>query len=147
MNDLELAKEELKKEGCTFAAAKDGEVISSEKRGIVPLLDMLDSVREGKGVSYAGWSCADKVAGKAPAMIYVLLGVSEVYARVMTRDAARILESARIGCTYDALADKIINRAGTDICPMEKTVLGIGDPEEAVSAIRAKLADMNILID
>ena len=43
--------------------------------------------------------------------------------------------------------EKIINRAGTDICPMEKTVLGIGDPEEAVSAIRAKLADMNILID
>lgn len=142
MNDLELAKEELKKEGCTFAAAKDGEVISSEKRGVVPLIEMLDS-----GHDHSGFSCADKVCGKAPALIYVLLGVSEVYARVMTRDAARILESAGIGCTYDALADKIINRAGTDICPMEKTVLGIGDPEEAVSAIRAKLADMNILID
>ena len=142
MNDLELAKEELKKEGCTFAAAKDGEVISSEKRGVVPLLEMLDSVHEGKGVSYAGWSCADKVAGKAPAIIYVLLGVKEVYARVMTREAMRILGSAGISFTCDISAETIQNRQGTGMCPMEDAVSGIEDPEAAVPAIKARLAEL-----
>ena len=137
MSDIELAKEALEKEGRTFAAVKDGKVISSVKRGVVPLLEMLDSAQ-----SYAGWSCADKVAGKAPAMIYVLLGVKEVYARVMTREAMRILGSAGISFTYDIPADTIQNRQGTGMCPMEDTVSGIEDPEAAVPAIRARLAEL-----
>lgn len=140
MSDLKLAKEKLNEEGVTFAAAKDGKVISSEKRGVVPLIEMLDS-----GLDYSGFSCADRVCGKAPALIYVLLGVKEVYACVMTHDAMQILEEAGISAAYGTAADKIINRAGTDICPMEKTVLEIIDPKEAVKAIRIKLSEMGIL--
>ena len=139
MTDLELAKNRLMEGGCTFAACKDGEIISSEKRGIVPLLDIYESGRD-----LAGFSCADKVTGKAPALIYVLLGASCVYGHVMTRDAVRIMEDAGIVVSYDISADKIINRAGTDICPMEKAVADTDDPLEAVSAVRAKLTEMGI---
>lgn len=141
MTDLELAKEKLSEEGCTFAAARDGKLISSEKRGVVPLIEMLDS-----GNDCSGWTCADKVCGKAPAMIYVLLKVKEVFAGVMTYEAAEILTGAGIICSCGIQTDKIIRRDGKDICPMEKAVKDMETPEEAVSAVRAKLDEMGIRI-
>lgn len=138
ITDIELAKEKLSQKGCTFAAAKDGELISSDKRGVAPLLDMLDSGRD-----HSGWSCADKVCGRAPALLYVLLGVKEVYSHVMTGAAFSILEKSGIQASFDISADIIMNRAGTDICPMEKAAAGIDDPEEAASAVRAEFAKLN----
>ena len=62
MTDLMLAKEELSRH--TLALAKDGEVITSDKRGVAPMVDFL---REGK--SFSGFFAADKVIGKAAAGI------------------------------------------------------------------------------
>ena len=133
MSDLDLAKEKLSEPGCTFAAAKDGKVISSEKRGILPLVELYE-----KG-DLNGWSCADKVCGKAPACVYVQLRVKEVYSHVMTYTARDILEKAGISCTFDVPAEKIMNREGTDICPMEKLAAGISDPSEAAEALRKRV--------
>ena len=136
MTDIELAKETLNSRDLTFAAAKDGAVISSAERGISPVLDLLDRFACGNGM--AGWSVADKVVGKAPAMIYSLLKPSEVYGHVMTKDAERILAQAGIKCSFDAEAEKIINRAGTDICPMEKLVADVDDPAAAVERLMSR---------
>ena len=75
-------------------------------------------------------------------MLYVLLGVKEVYTHVITKDAENVLSDAGIKYTYDVETDKIMNRDGTDICPMEKAVAGLDAPEEALSAIRAKLKEI-----
>lgn len=143
MDDLSLAKEKLNEEGCTFAAARDGQVISSEKCGILPLLDLLDGKAMtgdmpdgGDAPVLNGWAVADKVVGKAPAMLYVLLGPASVYAHVMTIDAEKVLGNAGIRFCSDVETEKIINRRGTDICPMEKAVSGTDDPEEALEAVR-----------
>lgn len=135
MTDIESAAEKLNNSQVTFAAAKDGVLITSEKRGIRPLLELYT-----EGTDMTGWSCADKVVGKAPAMMYVLLGVSEVFAPVMTKTAKAIMENAGIKCTSDTLTDVIIRRDGKDICPMEKAVKDIDDPEEAVTAIQKTAA-------
>lgn len=133
ISDLELAKEKLSEPGCTFAAAKNGKVISSDKRGILPLIELYE-----KG-DLAGWSCADKVCGKAPACVYIQLRVKEVYSRVMTYTARDLMENAGISCSSDIPAEKIINREGTDICPMEKLAAGFSDPYEAAEALRKRV--------
>ena len=137
MTDIDLAREKLREDGITFAAAKDGEVIASEERGIKPILDLYT-----EGFDMTGYHCADKVVGKAPAMLYVLLGVSEVYAHVMTKTARDILVNAGIGLSFETLTDVILRRDGKDLCPMEKAVKDIDDPEDAAAAVRLALAEL-----
>ena len=50
-------------------------IITSNKRGVKALLDLLDSK-----VDFSGSVVADRVVGKAAAMIYVLLGIKGIYA-------------------------------------------------------------------
>ena len=162
-SDLELAKEELARPGVTFAVALGGVVASSEERGVRPLLAFFDDTRSaakddarsaakedscpgtatehysGRGI-LSGATCADKVVGKAPALLYVLLGVKHVYARVTTRDAVRILNGAGIKFDFDNCEDAIMNDEKTDTCPMEKLVADTDDPGEALRLIFDKVS-------
>lgn len=97
-----------------------------------------------EGADTAGFSAADKVVGKATAFLYVLLGVKEVFAQVMSVSAAQVLEEHGIPARQDQLVSNIINRTKTGICPFEEAVLEIHEPEEALAAIRAKMVQMQI---
>lgn len=43
---------------------------------------------------------------------------------------------------YEVLTDKITNRQGADVCPMEQTVEGIEEAQECYEAILKKIASM-----
>ncbi len=51
-------------------------------------------------------------------------------------------EKNGISYEYEVLTGKIINGAGTDVCPMGKTVENISDAEEAYNALKEKLFAM-----
>ncbi|MBQ8782496.1 MAG: DUF1893 domain-containing protein [Clostridia bacterium] len=136
MNDLIKAKELLKGD-CTCVLCKGESVVTSDERGVLPLVKWID---EGK--SFVGYSVADKVVGKAAALLYVTLGVKTVYAPVISKGAAKVLEKYCIEYWYDTLADAIINRKGDGFCPMETAVKEIDTPEEALVAIKNKLKEM-----
>ncbi|HIZ02666.1 MAG TPA: DUF1893 domain-containing protein [Candidatus Borkfalkia avistercoris] len=135
MTDLERAKASLA--GHTIALCKGEEVITSDLRGISP---MLAFIKENKDLS--GWSAADVIVGKAAALLFVYAGVKAVYAGVLSSEGARTLESYGVSYEYGTRAQNIVNRAGNDVCPMEKTVLCISDPAEAVRALERKLAEL-----
>ena len=65
MTDLELAKRNLA--GHTICLCKDGKLLTSDKRGISPMMDFIE---EGRDVT--GYSVADKIVGKAAAFLFVL---------------------------------------------------------------------------
>lgn len=138
MNDLQKAKELLTEENDTLVLLCGDEIITSKERGIKPLLNLYDS-----GKSLCGFSAADKVVGKAAAMLYILLTIKALHATVISRGAAEILSSHGVAFTYDILAEKIINRSGTGFCPMESAVEAIDDPAEAPEAIRKKLQELS----
>ena len=75
-------------------------------------------------------------------MLLILSGVKEVYGLVMSKSAVTLLEERGIPYGYDRLEDVILNIAGDDMCPMEKTVLNIDTPEEAFEALDAKLKSL-----
>lgn len=140
MNDLQKAKKLLTEENNTLVLLCGDEIITSKERGIKPLLNLYDS-----GKSLCGFSAADKVVGKAAAMLYVLLKIKVLHATVISRGAAEILSSHGVAFSYDILAEKIINRSGTGFCPMEGAVETIDDPAEAPEAIRKKLQELRNL--
>lgn len=131
MTDLQKAKNELN--GHTIALVKGETVFTSRARGVAPMLEFLD-----KGEDLEGFSVADKVVGKAAAMLFVRAGVAAVYAETLSKSGAEYLTKRNVMYEFGTLTDKIINRDGTDVCPMEKAVLSIDDEFEGERAIREK---------
>ena len=138
MSDLELAKEKLSQENHTCVLCLNGNFAVSDHRGVKPLLIWLENPVLGNG-----FCAADKVVGKATAYLYALLGAKAVYANIMSRSALVVLESAGIQATYATLVPYIINRTGDGMCPMESATLEVHTPEEALAAVKKKLAELD----
>ena len=75
MNDLQQARTALAQDGYTCVLCHGSEILTDSRRGVKPLLELLES-----GSDYTGFSAADKVVGKAAAHLYCLLGISAIYA-------------------------------------------------------------------
>lgn len=137
-DDAELARATLlSTEGATCVAVRNGEIEITRERGVKPLLQWISERR-----SFEGWSVADKVVGKAPALLYVQLKPAAVYATAMSEAAHDILLANGIACGCEDLVPFIVNRAGDGQCPMDACVAGISDPREAERAIRECVCQM-----
>lgn len=121
----------------TCVLCQEDAVYTATERGVKPLLDWVNA-----GLSLSGFSAADRVVGRGAAFLYCLLDVKEVYARVMSRPAAAVLEACGIAVHTDNLVKGIINRRGTGPCPFEDAVMGIEDAHAALAAIRSKMVQM-----
>ena len=133
--DLDAARIILCEKSATCVFKKDNDEIVLFERGIKPLINLIDS-----GKSFKGYSVADKVVGKAAALLYCKIGISEIYAGVISRIAGKVLEQAGISVVYGELTDRIINRNGTGFCPMESAVVDIDDTDEAETVLRQHVA-------
>lgn len=131
------ARAMLESGGYTCVLCRGNAILTDKRRGVRPLLDLLDS-RE----NFVGYSAADKVVGKAAAFLYQLLGVEFVYAQVISQPALDVLTHFGIATQYGNLVPAIQNRDNTGFCPMESTVLHIDDPKEALSAVKQTLSDL-----
>lgn len=89
-----------------------------------------------------GAQVADKVIGKAAAVIAVLGGAGQVYGQVMSQSAVDYLTRHQIPFSYGQLVPAIRNRADTGLCPLEESVVGIEDPAEGFAAIQQRIAQL-----
>lgn len=129
--DLDLARALLiANKEATLVAVRGDEVITCTERGIKPLLAW---VREGRDLT--GFSVADKVVGKAPALLYAVLGPDAVFSPVMSWTGRAVLLAASVATSYDVLVPHIQNRSHSGQCPMDASVTDVFDPYEAVSVL------------
>ena len=128
--DLMLAMKDLLGKGERCVLAKGGVIFAkSEERGIKPLADFLKSGR------LKGALVVDKVIGKAAAALCVAGGARKVHALVMT-DAAKLLLLAHdVEASADEMAERILNRTRTGLCPMETRVKDLSDIDAMVQAL------------
>ena len=132
MTDLQLAKSRLA--GHTLCLVKDGNCIFSDKNGIAPMMGFIE-----ENLDLRGYCAADLVVGKASAMLFVKCGIKEVFAKTLSESGKSVLEAHGVRYEYETLTEKIINRAGTDLCPMEKALVGIYDIEDGYSILQQTL--------
>lgn len=129
----------LLEEGNYTCVLSDGkEVISSTERGVKPLIKFIES-----GKSFKNFSAADKVVGKAAALLYALMGISRLYAAVISEEALAVCKNYDISVEYGAVTQKIINRKGDGICPMEEAAAGVSEPYAAFKAVKEKLEKLS----
>ena len=131
MNDLQKARSLYEKGGYTCALVRGDSVILSAERGIAPLVELL--VRDLRG-----YCAADKIVGKAAAMLYAYMGISAVYAKTISKAAAEVFDRYSVGYEFDVMTDRIVNRRGDGICPMEVAVEDIYDCAVAAEVLKIR---------
>ncbi len=132
--DTILAKNILTENGYTCVLYADGKIYRSIQRGVKPLIEFLES-----GDDFRGFCAADKTVGAGAAHLYVLLGVTSVWANVMSEAGKNILEQNNISVFCEQLVPYIINRAGDGVCPIESAVRGIACSTQALTIIKQTL--------
>lgn len=132
-----ILQEQLENRNLTLAISNGQKEFTSQKRGIAPLLDLVEE--QGNLTNYIAY---DKVVGKGAALLYVMLGIKEVYTKTISSLAYDILRANAINVNYLCKVPNIINRQGTDLCPMEKAVLNIDDPKLGYLILKTTLAQL-----
>lgn len=138
MTDLERAKAGLA--GHSVCLCKNGDLLTADGRGIAPLLHLVPT-----GASLAGSAAADLIVGKAAALLFVRAGVACVFGKVMSESGRDVLLKHGVPCSFETLTKRIINRAGTGLCPMEQAVQDVDDPEEAYRVLCAAAQKMTAM--
>ncbi|MFA7202562.1 MAG: DUF1893 domain-containing protein [Candidatus Caldatribacteriota bacterium] len=132
MDNLIKAKNILKKNNYTFVLLANGKTVKvSHKRGIMAFMEI---IRDNKKIIEDS-IIADKVIGKAAAMLAAQNKVKAIYAEILSRKAKEVLDDYSIFCQYEHIVDFIQNRTKDDKCPMEKLTEHIIDPEIAYMQI------------
>lgn len=135
--ELDKAKMLLSKTDNTCVLCSNQIIITDKRRGVRPLLDLLENKAD-----VAGFAVADKVVGKAAAYLYCLLKIKYLYAQVISQPALDVLAKTDISVEYSKLVPAIQNRTKDGFCPMECAVLNIDSADEALPAIYHTLAQL-----
>lgn len=138
MTDPERARSLMEDCGFTCVLVKGDTVHASTARGIRPMVQFLS-----EGLCLSGFSASDKVVGKAPALLFVLADVKEVYAPVMSEDAVRVLQKYGVSASCGRTVPVIRNRRDTGPCPMELAVRNIEEPAMALEAVQETLLTLS----
>jgi hypothetical protein len=130
---------ELEESGMNLLVFSGGKVVySSDERGIMPLVDAIDVIG-GEGLG--DLITADRIVGKAAALLNVYLGAREVHAMLISAGAKGLLLERGIPFEFREETDAIKMKDGVIFCPFERMVQDVSDPEEAYSMMKERLAE------
>ena len=141
MTDIIKAKQILTAQNQTCVAVSGFLIYKSTAPGIAPVMRWIE-----QGIDLGGFAVADKVIGRAAALLFCFCGVKCVHGGVVSKSAVEVLKKHKITCTYDTLVQQISNRAGTGICPMESAVAGLEEPGKAFSILIDKIRQNSYIL-
>ncbi|HVP16021.1 MAG TPA: DUF1893 domain-containing protein [candidate division Zixibacteria bacterium] len=134
MKDLGIAKKRLEQEGLTLSIVKDEQVLfETASHGIFGFLRAIQEL----GERLNGASAADKIVGKAIALLCLYARIEEVYGSVMSREARKLLEERKVHVEWEKLVGNIQGNCKSAPCPFEALAAGITDPEVAYKKLKA----------
>ena len=137
VNDAVIAQAQtrIRKNQASCILIKGGKVVTQEVgRGLAPLLTVLDRYPE----AMKDGIIVDKVIGKAAAAIIICGQAQEVYTELICEPGLALLQKHGVKVRYKTCVPQILNRTQSDLCPMEKRVAEINDPQKALEALRKK---------
>jgi hypothetical protein len=117
------------------------EVIEFHNPGVKDLFNLVAT----RPHSLKGAFLADRVIGRGAALLLVYGNVGRVYAKLISAPAIQVLKDAEISVDYEMMVPNIINRDGTDICPVEKLTMSVTQPDVAFEKIKEFFTTNNII--
>lgn len=141
MKDIDLAKELLEKEQLALAIVKEGKLIfSSRDRGIKPMYTAVSELKD----ELKGASVADRVIGKAAAMLCEYACIKELYTKLVSENAVKVLQKTSIQFCYDETTPYIKNRDKTSMCPVETLSQNVNNVDDLLEDISSFLKSIKV---
>ena len=134
MTPFSRAIQLLHRGGYTCVLCDSDRVLTSRKSGIAPLLERIETGEDLRNIC-----AADKIIGRAAALLLILGGARAVHGDVMSIGARELLETNGIEVSYHTLTQQIVNRNGDGPCPMEQAAASLTDPTDAPKVLRETL--------
>ena len=139
MNNIDIKKEireTLETKQLTCVISNNNKILfTSKDRGVKPIIDFILSFTNDDT-----FYLADKVIGKAAALLCVKAKINYVFTKVISSPAKTIFDKYGISYEFDSEVPAIQNRTKTDLCPMEGLAKGVETPEEMYKKIVLWLA-------
>lgn len=134
MQDLEKAKQRLNESNLTLSIVKNRKILfETTSNRISGFLDAYEKL----GDKLEGASVADKVVGKAIALLCVHTKAKAVYAAILSKNAKTLFEKYAVYHEWNKLVENILNVSGADVCPFEKLAKEISNPKDAYGKLKA----------
>jgi hypothetical protein len=108
-------------------------IFRSKKSGVQGLLDFINE----QGTDREGIVIFDKIVGQAVSYLAAYLKAGEVYGITGSKLAGKALDKFGIKFHFQNTVPNILNKDGTDLCPMEKRSGG-KTPEEFYQSLSDK---------
>jgi hypothetical protein len=135
--DLSLAKNRLLQKKLSLIIVNNGKVLfETESHGIGDLLKAINKLQDSMKDS----SVADRIVGRAAALLFVFSGVAAVFAVTASEGGIEVLKKNSVFCEYENSVTNVLNLKKTDVCPFEKLVAKLSNPEKAYEVLKVKCA-------
>lgn len=132
MDDLRVAKQVLKDKRLSLVFVKDSQsIFETEMGGVDGFLKAIEKLDN----YLLGASVADRIVGKATALLCAYSSMKAVFAVTVSKSGLEALKSYSIPCEFENLVPSILNTERTDKCPFEKLVEDITNPKQAYKSI------------
>lgn len=139
MKDLEIAKKRLIQGNLTLSIVKNSKVLfESKSHGVSGFLEALEKF----GGNLKGASAADRIVGKAIALLCIHAGIKAVYALTLSKEAKAAFDKYIVYYEWNNIVEKILDTKKVEICPFEKAALKISNPVEAYERFKALQRDL-----
>ncbi len=136
-SDLRLARLKLHKDKLNLVIVKNGAVVfDTGAHGLSGFLLAIEKL----GKELAGASVADRILGRAAALLCAYSEVASVFAVTISEEGVQMLRRNDILYEYDNLIPNILNYDRTDVCPFEKLTADLVNPEEAYAKLKRKVS-------
>jgi hypothetical protein len=131
--DLNLAKKKLIQKNLSLIIVKDDKILfETESHGIGDLLKAIEKLRDNMKET----SVADRIVGRAAALLFVFSGVAAVSAITASDGGIEVLKKNNVFLEYESRVANVLNLNKTDVCPFEKLVAKLSNPERAYRALK-----------
>jgi len=133
MEDLRIAKKHLKEGGSTLTIVKGKQILfDTTSHGISGFLRAVEEL----GERLDGASAADKIVGKAVALLCLYARIQGIYASIMSKEAKELFEENALHAEWDELVENILVNCKPMTCPFEKLAAEITNPEEGYKKLK-----------
>ncbi len=124
------AKSLLEKERASLVLIREGQEPHIDFRsGLIPLWE---AYRDG---NWSGGVLADRVIGRGAAFLAVDMELISIYSPLMSRGAVEIFKKWGIEFKYELQVERIRDRSGKGLCPMEALLEGIEESHTAIQRL------------
>lgn len=138
IRDMEHAQRYLAESKASIVAIKDQRILGERKEfGLRPFLELIDEM----GPALSECVVGDRILGRASALLCRYSKVRGVYSPTGTKTAIALLIMGGIACQVDSLVPFITNIDGNDMCPFEKLLQDVDDPQQAYDLLYEKLME------